>query len=58
MPGGFLILKIKDYKEEKKQFDIDEEVEKVIKSKINDQLNTFSNLYLNKLRKDINVNEL
>ena len=58
VPGGFLILKIKDYKEEKKQFDIDEEVEKVIKSKINDQLNTFSNLYLNKLRKDINVNEL
>ena len=58
VPGGFLILKIQDYKEEKKQFDIDEEVEKVIKSKINDQLNTFSNLYLNKLRKDINVNEL
>tara|TARA_B100000886_G_C20402330_1_gene483173 strand:- start:688 stop:1605 length:918 start_codon:yes stop_codon:yes gene_type:complete len=58
VPGGFLILKINDYKEEKKQYDVDEEVEKVINTKINDQLNTFSNLYLNKLKKDIIVNEL
>ena len=58
VPGGFLILKIQDYKEKREHKNIDEEVEKVINRKINNQLNTYSNLYLNKLSKDIKVNEL
>ncbi len=58
VPGGFLILKIQDYKEKRENNNIDEEVEKVINRKINNQLNTYSNLYLNKLTKDIKVNEL
>lgn len=58
VPGGFLILKIQDYKEEKSKYNVDKEVEKVVNSKINEQLNIFSNLYLNKLKKDIIVNEL
>ena len=58
VPGGFLILKIDDLKEEREQYNIEKEVEKVVNIKINNQLNTYSNLYLNKLKKNIKVNEL
>lgn len=58
VPGGFLILKIQNYKEEDIKYNIEEEVEKVVNSKVNKQLNVFSNLYLNKLKKDIKINEL
>ena len=58
VPGGFLILKIQDYKEEEIKYNIDKEIEKVVNSKVNEQLNMFSNLYLKKLKKDIIVNEL
>ena len=58
VPGGFLILKIQDYKEEEIKYNIDKEIEKVVNSKVNEQLNVFSNLHINKLKKDITVNEL
>ena len=58
VPGGFLILKIEGYKEEEIKYNIDKEIEKVVNSKVNEQLNVFSNLYLNRLKKDIIVNEL
>ncbi len=58
VPGGFLILKIEDYKEEEIKHDINREIEKVVNSKVNEQLKVFSNLYLNKLKKDIIVNEI
>ena len=58
IPGGFLILKIKDIREIDNNFDQDEEIKKVIKKKTNDQLNQFSNIFFNKIRKDIVINEL
>jgi peptidyl-prolyl cis-trans isomerase SurA len=58
IPGGFLIIKIKDYKEEKIKFNIEEEINKVIQIKTNDQLRQFSNIYFNKIKKDIIINEL
>ena len=58
VPGGFLILKIQDYKEEEIKYNIDKEIEKVVNSKLNEQINLFSNLYINKLKKDIIINEL
>ena len=58
IPGGFLILKINDYKEEKIKVNLDEEINKVINTKSNDQLKQFSNIYLNKIKKDIIINEL
>ena len=58
VPGGFLIIKIQDYKEEEIKYNIDKEIEKVVNSKVNEQLNVFSNLYINKLKKDIIDNEL
>ena len=58
VPGGFLILKLLDFKEVNKEFDIENEVEKIVKEKTNLQLNRFSNIYFNKVKKDIVVNEL
>ena len=58
VPGGFLILKLLDFKEVNKEFDIKNEVKKIVKEKTNQQLNRFSNIYFNKVKKDIAINEL
>ncbi len=58
LQGGFLILKINQIRETSIEEDIENEIEKVVKSKINTQLNQFSNIYLNKIRKDTVINEL
>ena len=58
VPGGFLILKLLDFKEVNKELDIENEVEKIVKEKTNQQLNKFSNIYFNKVKKDIVINEL
>ena len=58
MPGGFLILKLLDFKEVNKKIDIENEVKKIVKEKTNQQLNRFSNIYFNKVKKDILINEL
>jgi peptidyl-prolyl cis-trans isomerase SurA len=58
VPGGFLILKLLDFKEVNIEFDIENEVEKIVKEKTNQQLNRFSNIYFNKIKKDIVINEL
>ena len=58
VPGGFLILKINDLKEEQAEIDVDNEIKKVVDIKINEQLNQFSNIYMNKIKKDIIMNEL
>ena len=58
VPGGFLVLKINNYKEENREIDFEKEMQKIINSKTNEQLNQLSNLYLNKLKKDFIINEL
>ncbi|MDA9070360.1 peptidylprolyl isomerase [bacterium] len=58
VPGGFLILKLLDFKEVNKEFNIENEVKKIVKEKTNQQLNRFSNIYFNKVKKDIVINEL
>ena len=58
VPGGFLILQLLDFRETNKDFNIDKEVKKVVVQKTNQQLNRFSNIYFNKLKKDIIINEL
>jgi len=58
IPGGFLIIKINNLKEEDIKIDINKELEKVIDIKINEQLNQFSNLYINKVKKNIIIDEL
>ena len=58
IPGGFLILKIEDIRETDSNYDLNDEVEKVMKEKTNEQLNQFSNIYFNKIQKNITINEL
>jgi len=58
IPGGFLIIKIEDIREKDNSSDLNNEIEKIIKDKTNDQLNQFSNIYFNKIKKDIVINEL
>ena len=58
IPGGFLILKIKESRMVEKEIKIDEELKKIVRIKTNEQLNQFSNMYLNKLKKNIIINEL
>ena len=58
LPGGYLILKINDIREVEKEIDLKKEFEKIKREKINEQLNQMSNLYFNKIKKDIIINEL
>ena len=58
IPGGALILKIESTKEEKIDIDINKELKKIINIETNKQLNQQSNLYYNKIKKNININEL
>ena len=57
IPGGFLILYIEDIKEEEQEIDYEAEFTNRIRSITNQQLNQFSNIYFNKIRKNININE-
>ncbi len=58
IPGGFLLLKIEDIKEEEKNIDLEKDLKIIIEEKTNEQLNQFSIIYFNKIEKNINVNEL
>ena len=55
---GYIILKIDDIQEFERNIDLDNELSELIKIKTNQQLNQFSNIYFNKLKKDIIINEL
>ena len=57
IPGGFLILYKKDSREIKNSLNVNDEIKSIINRKTNDQLNRFSNIYLKKLRKNIQINE-
>jgi len=58
LPGGFLILKIEDIRETDNDFDLNSEIDKIVRKKANEQLNQFSNIYFNKVKKNIIINEL
>tara|TARA_A100001015_G_scaffold257526_1_gene300188 strand:+ start:244 stop:1203 length:960 start_codon:yes stop_codon:yes gene_type:complete len=57
VPGGFLILRLDDKKFTKKDLNLEEELNKLVKIKTNQQLSQFSNIYFNKVKKEILVNE-
>lgn len=57
IPGGFLIINIKDKKKIEKEIDLDKELAIRIRSLQNQQLNQFSNIFFNKIKKDISINE-
>ena len=58
LPSGFLILKLNDVKNIKEEKNIEKEIKRIIYLKKNQQLNQFSKMYFNKIKKDIQINEL
>jgi len=58
VPGGFLILQINEIKNNKIQIDIDKELKKLIDFEKNNQLNQYSKIYFNKIKKNLEINEL
>ena len=58
VPGGFLILNIEDIREVENDFDLNTEINKIIKEKTNEQLNQFSNIYFKKIKKNVAINVL
>ena len=58
LPGGFLILQISDERIIKKKLNIDKELELAINNETNRQLNQFSNIFFNKSKKEITINEI
>ena len=58
VPGGFLIIKLNELKEVDREMDLDKEIKKQITIKTNRQLNQFSNIYYNKIKKDIKIEKL
>tara|TARA_B100001057_G_scaffold450555_1_gene492746 strand:- start:2544 stop:3476 length:933 start_codon:yes stop_codon:yes gene_type:complete len=58
IPGGFLILKLNELKIVNNEINLEEELKKQITSLTNKQLNQFSNIYFNKVKKEIQINEI
>ena len=58
IPGGYLILKVNEKRTIEKNIKLEDELNKIIEIKTNEQLNQFSNIFLNKIKKDIIINEL
>ena len=56
--GGFLILQINDIKNTKIEIDIEKEFKKLKNYEKNDQLNQYSKIYFNKIKKDLEISEL
>ena len=57
IPGGFLIIYVKDIKKEEKKIDMEKEFALMVKYSQNQQLNQYSNIYFNKITKDLEINE-
>ena len=58
-PSGYLIVKLENKKDnEVSKEDIEKKIDRLVRIKTNQQLNQFSNIYLNKLRKDVVINEI
>ena len=58
IPGGFLILYRKNSRKIKNNLDVNSELKNIINQRTNDQLNRFSNIHLNKLRNNIQIDEI
>ena len=57
-PNGYIVLKIDDIKFTKKNCDKNKILDNLINSRTNQQLNQFSTMYFNKIKKNTNINEL
>ena len=58
LPGGFLVVMLKDKKSVTSNLDPEKELNSLVQFKTNQQLNQFSSMYFNKVKKEIQINEL
>jgi len=58
VPGGFLILQVNDIKNTKIKIDVEKELNKLKNYEKNNQLNQYSKIYFNKVKKDLEISEL
>ena len=58
VPGGFLILQIRDIKNDKIEIDVEKELKKLENYEKNNQLNQYSKIYFDKVKKDLEISEL
>jgi len=56
--GGFLILQVNDIKSIQMEIDIEKELKKLENYEKNNQLNQYSKIYFNKVKKDLEISEL
>ena len=54
---GFTVMLNEDVKEIEVNLDLNKEIKNIIDKQTNEQLNMFSNIYFNKLKKNIEINE-
>ena len=57
IPGGYLILYVEDIREIEKKIDIDEEYKVKVRNLQTLQLNQYSNIFFNKIKKNIIIDE-
>ncbi len=58
VPGGFLILQINEIKINDTKKNIEKELKKLINITKNNQLNQFSKIYFNRVKKDLQIDEI
>ena len=58
IPGGALVLKIENIKEINNEINLEKKLNDLVRHSTNEQLNQFSNIYFNKVKKNIKINEL
>ena len=56
--SGFIIIKIENKKEYEIEFNLEEKINEIVRFKTNEQLNSFSNIHFNKVKKDLILNDL
>jgi peptidyl-prolyl cis-trans isomerase SurA len=56
IPGGFIILKKNDVKKTEANLNIEQELKKLINYNQETQLRNYSNVYFNKIKKDLKIN--
>ena len=57
-PGGFLILQINDIRNTQIEVNVEEELIKITNFEKNNQLNQYSKIYFNKIKKNLQIDEL
>ena len=53
--SGYMLIKIEEDREYLSNLNLDDKINEVIKFKMNNQLNQFSNMYFNKLKKNLTI---